>query len=384
VTRPDSGSKGRVGLTEPVTIAIGRRPAPPPRYRRGGSSHLLLIVLTAGLVLSVTLGVAIGSVAIAPQAVWKIVGTEIVGWLPTTSPQAPTWNEADRNIVMLVRLPRVLLGALVGAGLSVVGVAIQALVRNPLADPYLLGVSSGASVGATAVILLGAFAALGHYALSFGAFLGALTAVAVVFAVAQRHGQVSPLRLILAGVAMAYVFAALTSLMIFTSSNPNAVQSVLFWLLGSLAGARWSYLGLPAVVLVTGIAYLVLQSRNLNSIVVGDDTAATLGLDIGRFRRRIFLFASLLTGVLVAVSGAIGFVGLMMPHVVRIMVGSDHRRVLPVAALLGASFMVWVDVGARTLAAPQELPVGIITALLGAPFFVFLMRSNHYGLKGAS
>ena len=360
--------------TPPVTSAsrAGRDGRPGARFAT------LVVVLLAALAVSLTASVAIGSVWIRPLEVWRIVGALSLG-LPTEA----TWTEADRNIVWLIRFPRALLGALVGAGLAVVGVAIQALVRNPLADPYLLGVSSGASVGAAAVIVLGALPGLGVYGLSAAAFLGALGAVAIVFAIAQQGGQLSPLRLILAGVAVAYVLSALTSLLIFRAPDSDSVRAVLFWMLGSLAGARWAYLGLPAVILAAGTCYLLLQARSLNAVLVGEDTATTLGVDVKRFRLAVLAVASILTGTLVAVAGAIGFVGLMLPHVTRLLVGSDHRRVLPVAALLGASFMIWVDVGARTLAAPQELPIGIITALIGAPFFVLLLRSRRFGMRAS-
>ncbi|MGQ0773970.1 MAG: FecCD family ABC transporter permease [Pseudonocardiales bacterium] len=357
-------------------------PAAPPagpfattgRRRLVASCGVLLVALLA----SVILGTALGPVSIRWQVAWQVI-VERVG-LPVASSATPV----EEAIVWGLRLPRVLLGALVGAGLAVVGTAVQALARNALADPYVLGISSGASMGATAVLLFGTLTALGSYAVSAGAFLGGVLAIVVVYAVAQRDGQLSPLRLVLTGVAMAYAFSALSSLMIFESRDPNAVRSVLHWLLGSLAEARWSFLGLPALAVALGLVFLLLAARPLNALLMGDDSAAALGVDVTRFRRQLFLVAALVTSLLVAVSGAIGFVGLMIPHLVRLVVGPDHRRVLPVAALLGAVFMIWADVLARLLVAPEELPVGVITALVGVPFFVWLMRSSTLGIRGTA
>lgn len=339
----------------------------------------VLTGLVGLLVVSVTAGVMIGPVSIQPTLVWRIVGVNSLNL-----PMAETWSASQESIVWLVRMPRVLLGAVVGAGLAVVGVAFQALVRNALAEPYLLGVSNGASVGASAVILLGAFSAFGMWALAAGAFLGALAAVVAVFAIAQRAGRVTPLRLILSGVAMGGVFSAVTSFLIMTAEDGEAARSVLFWMLGSLTGASWAHLGIPLVAVALGVAWLIAQSRSLNAMVIGDDTAATLGVDVARFRRKVILVASVVTGTVVAVSGAIGFVGLMVPHMIRLVMGADHRRLLPVAALFSASFLIWVDIGARMVLAPTEVPIGILTSLIGAPFFVFLMRSSRHGFKEAS
>lgn len=328
---------------------------------------LLLLTLAGLLGASVVIAVGIGGAAIAPGTVWAVIVSELGG------PVAAEVVVSDRQIVWELRLPRTLLAAIVGAGLSVAGVAIQALVRNALADPYILGVSSGASVGATLVILFGFLTGLGSYAISAAAFAGALAAMVVVYVVAQQGGRVAPLRLVLAGVAIGYVLSALTSFLVF-QTDAQASQSVLFWLLGSFGRAQWAFVPLPAVLVAAGCAYLMLRARALNALLAGAETAVTLGVAVPRFRAALFIVTAAMTGVMVAVSGAIGFVGLIMPHVVRLLVGADHRRVLPVAALAGAVFMVWVDVAARAVVAPQELPVGIITALVGGPAFVWLMR----------
>ncbi|NTV64222.1 MAG: iron ABC transporter permease [Oscillochloris sp.] len=356
--------------TSPVTAAA--RPVAASRLGFGA----LLLTLAGVLLLTVTLAVMIGPVPLAPGMVWRVALHQLAPELVT-----PDWQAFQANIIWEIRFPRVLLGGLVGGGLAVVGATMQALVRNPLADPYLLGVSSGASLGAVAVILLG-ISWFGIFSLSIAAFLGALLAFGAVYVLAQQGGRLSPGRLILSGVAVAYVFGALTNFLIYNAQNGEQVKSVLFWMLGGLGGARWEFLGLPALALVLGTAFLTVQARSLNALTVGEETAATLGVDTSRFRQQLFALTSLLTGTLVAVSGGIGFVGLMLPHILRLLVGADHRRLLPVAALAGAIFLIWVDVLARVVVAPQELPIGIITALLGAPFFIWLMRRTNGALGG--
>ncbi|WP_205747882.1 iron ABC transporter permease [Devosia sp. FKR38] len=343
--------------------------------------HLPLLIvaslLGAILILSLTLAVTIGPVDLSMLTVWQIALAKLTG-------TSGDWTPAQENIVVLLRSPRVLLAAVVGGGLAAVGVAMQAVVRNPLADPYVLGISSGASVGAVLVLGTGALGFLGIYAVSAGAFAGAVASFTVVFLVATAGGQLSPLRLVLAGMACGYSLSGLTSLIVLTSENRELARTAMEWLLGSLGGAAWSDLGLPAAVLLVGTLWLTLNGRALNALLAGDETARTLGVDVGRLRVTLFIVLSLLTGVMVAVSGAIGFVGLVIPHVVRMLVGTDHRRVLPVSVLVGAIFLVWVDVVARMAFAPIELPVGVITALLGGPFFVWMLASQRLKTRGSA
>jgi len=319
------------------------------------------------LLVSITFGVSLGPVPIPVANVWGIAADRL-GLLT-----GGEWPTAQVNIVWLIRFPRVLLAAFVGGGLAVVGVTLQALVRNPLADPFLLGITSGASVGAVLAIGVGFFAFAGVYGVSVGAFAGALLAFVIVFVMAHRGGRITPTRLILAGVAVAYVFGGITSFITLTSENRLLAGQVLSWTLGSLARATWADLTLPAFCLLIGSLYLTVQARSLNALLMGDESATGLGIDVARLRRRLFVVTSLITGVLVAVSGSIGFIGLVIPHLVRLFVGSDHRRVLPVALFVGSSFLIWVDVIARTAFAPIELPVGVITALFGGPFFLWLL-----------
>lgn len=337
---------------------------------------MLLLGLLCLLIVSMTVSITLGPVDISTRSVWSIAGHELTARLGFAS--APgEWTQAQHRIVWLIRMPRVLLAALVGAGLAVVGTTMQAMVRNPLADPYLLGVSSGASAGAVLVLAYGLFSFAGQYALPLSAFAGALLACVAVYWLAHRSGRLLAPRLILGGVAIGYCLGGVTSLIVLTAGQRELANSVLAWTLGSVAGTRWEELMLPAVVLLLGGALLLLQARALNALLSGDETAGTLGVDTTRVRRALFVLVSLLTGVMVAVSGAIGFIGLMVPHITRMLVGADHGRVLPVAALVGAVFLVWVDAIARIAFAPTELPVGIITALIGGPFFVWmLMRSD--------
>ncbi|WP_425578287.1 FecCD family ABC transporter permease [Streptomyces albiaxialis] len=276
------------------------------------------------------------------------------------------------TIVRDVRLPRVLLAAVVGAGLAVVGTVLQALVRNPLADPFLLGISSGASTGAVLVVVFG----VGTLTMNAGAFAGSLCALVAVYAMARRGGVLTTGRLVLAGVAIQYILSALTSLVLVTSSKTEHLREILFWTLGGLGGARWNSLPLPAVAMLLGLVALMALARPLDLLLAGEESATVMGLDTGRFRAAVFLLASLVTAVLVAVSGAIGFVGLMVPHAARMVIGAGHRALLPVSALGGAAFLVLADLASRTVAAPEEIPVGVLTALTGGPFFLWLLRRS--------
>ncbi|MWA08632.1 FecCD family ABC transporter permease [Streptomyces sp. BA2] len=349
-----------------------------PAAAKAGRGRLVttLTVLSATLVVSVLAGIALGPTVVPLGDVVRFLTAALTGGSIGAD------DVTGYSIVWHVRTPRVLLAAVVGAGLSVVGVAIQALVRNALADPFVLGISSGASVGATAVVVFGVFASLGVYALSAAAFLGALGATVLVYLAARGPLGLTPLRLVLTGVALAYGFQALMSVIVFLSPNGQAARTVLFWLLGSLGSASWESLPLAAGAVLVTVVVLLRQSRSLDVLSLGDETAASLGVDAEALRRRLFLLTAAVTGLIVAVSGAIGFVGLVLPHVVRILVGSTHRRVLAVAPLAGACFLVWVDLVARTAFAPEELPLGVITALIGVPVFIVLMRRRGYLFGG--
>lgn len=340
---------------------------------------IVVVSLLLLLIISIPLAVGLGSISIPYGTVWEII---LSNFSVSSDWVSINWTQAEQNIIWEIRFPRVLLGAIVGVGLAIAGVAIQTLVRNPLADPYILGVSSGASVGATLVILFGAFGLFGRYALSMAAFLGALLSVIIVFFVARTEGRISTVRLLLSGIAVSAIFSAVTNLIVMSAPQEKGIQNALFWMMGSLTAAKWDYLTVPALAVLVGVGYLLVQARALNVLLMGEETAATLGMNTDFFRKLLLVFTALLTGVLVAVSGAIGFVGLMIPHIVRLIVGSDNRRVLPVSALLGAFFLIWADVAARLLLAPEEIPIGIITSICGGPFFIWLLRRNRYSFGG--
>jgi iron complex transport system permease protein len=281
----------------------------------------------------------------------------------------------DEQVVWDIRTPRVLLAAVVGAALSTGGAVLQALVRNPLADPYVLGISSGSALGAVTLTGLGIAAGLG---VAGGAFAGALTATVAVFVLAQRGGRLTDTRLVLAGVAVGHLAMAGTSL-VQLSVDPASLRGILFWLMGSLAGATWSDLGTPAAVMAVCTVWMVLQARNLNALATGDENAAALGVDVRVLRIALLVVSSLLTATSVGVAGAVGFVGLMVPHAARLVVGADHRRLLPTSLLAGAVFLVLVDLTTRTVDRPNEYPITVFTAALGAPFFLWLLRRTRRG-----
>ncbi|WP_336248701.1 iron ABC transporter permease [Stomatohabitans albus] len=336
----------------------------------------LVIGLLILLIVSAILATGFGPSPIPPDTVLDVLRFNLTGQgeVPPTA-QTIVWN---------IRAPRVLLGCSVGAGLAVAGTVIQTLVRNPLADPYLLGISSGASVGATAVITLGLFTSLGSIALTAGSLVGALGAATVVFGVAMAQGGLTPLRLVLTGTVLSSAFSAIASFLVFRSQEPQAAQSVLFWLLGSLTRAKWGQLAFPFIVVTVSFLLLMAISGWLDALANGPDVATSLGVPVRGVRNGIFVLQAGLVGVLVAVSGGIGFVGLIVPHLARLMVGARHKVVLPVAMLTGSLFLVWVDVAARIMAPPMEVPLGVVTGLVGAPVFLILLGRRHYHFGGAS
>ncbi|MFF7160364.1 FecCD family ABC transporter permease [Streptomyces sp. NPDC008086] len=371
-----SGATDAAGVTEEKDAGAGSEAS----FRRavGGDvtvpGHkripypLVLLVLGALVLVSATFGIAVGSISVPADQVWGILLHRVHPALAD-----PTWTPVRETIVIDVRLPRVLLAGVVGAGLAVCGMALQALVRNPLADPMLLGVSSGASVGAVLVVVFNV-TLFGVFSLPVAAFLGALAALVAVYFLARSGGRMTTVRLVLAGVAMAEVLSALASFLIVTSDDPHKTQSALRWMLGGLGGTTWTVVWIPVGAVLLGTAVLLGVCRSLNLLLAGEEAAVALGLDVHRFRAAMFTLVALMIGTIVAVSGQIGFVGLIMPHVVRLLVGADHRRALPAAALLGAAFLIAADLAARTVMSPEEIPVGILTALVGGPFFLWLMR----------
>jgi len=317
----------------------------------------LSVALVASVIAAVTIGPADIRADEVLASIWARLG---VGETPLSL--------LRDGIVWELRLPRVLTAAAVGAGLAIAGTVMQAITRNPLADPYLLGLSSGASLGAVSVLLLGA-----AIVLPLAAFFGAMLALGLTLLLASSLGAITPTRTVLAGLAVSSLASAITSLVIFWTVTGDSYRQILGWLLGSLAGARWPAVAIAvAGILIAGIPIL-LRSRVLDAFAFGDVTAASLGVNVSATRWGLLAASALLTGAMVSVSGAIGFVGLILPHAVRLIVGSAHRVLLPMVAIVGAIFLIWADTAARTLFDPRELPVGIVTAIIGAPIFAALL-----------
>lgn len=338
------------------------------RAKMPGTRNPWIIAVGGLLVLLVSLSVAIsvGAVPLPQSAVWGI-------FLDKISPGLiePSWSQGRAAIVWEIRFPRALLAMMVGAGLALVGASLQAVSRNPLADPHLLGISSGGVFGAVLALLhTGLF--IGLLTIPLLAFLGSLGATIIVLAVSRLADATSADRLVLAGVAVSFIVMAGANMLIFLG-DPRATHTVVFWMLGGLGLAQWGQLIYPLVILLFCATWLLMRSSELNAMTVGDETASTLGIPVARFRLSVFVVGALITGVMVAFSGIIGFVGLMVPHVSRMLVGGDYRRVLPISALIGAIFLLWADIAARTVMAPEDMPIGIVTGFVGGVFFVWLL-----------
>ncbi|MBJ7481789.1 MULTISPECIES: iron chelate uptake ABC transporter family permease subunit [Rhodococcus] len=324
---------------------------------------LLWVIGVVTLAGSAAVAITLGPAGLSVGEVTSIV----VGHLGGTAADVTPIRD---GIVWDLRLPRTLLAALCGAGLGLCGAIMQSLLRNPLADPFVLGISSGASTGAVLIVILGVGS--GVIGLSSGAFIGAVISFALVLLLAHAAGG-TPDRVILAGVAATQLFSALTSFIVITSADPEQTRGVMFWLLGSLGGADWLDVALCAAVVAVGLVVCLTHSRALDAFAFGEDAAASLGVNVWRVRVTLLLATALMTAVIVSVAGAIGFVGLVLPHAARALVGSNHRRLLPASALIGSIFLVWVDAVARTAIAPQELPAGVVTALVGVPAFAVIL-----------
>lgn len=334
--------------------------------RRTTIWSILLVLL---LIVVFACGIIIGPTPISLSDVRIALAHNIFG------AEAPASASSANAVIWDIRIPRLILGAAVGAGLAVAGAILQAVVRNALADPYILGINSGASTGAALAILFGVGAGFGEYALQGAAFIGALAASAVMFFIARSAGRLTSVRLLMAGIAVGYALSAVTSFLIFASDSAEGSRSVMFWLLGSLGLGRWGLLLLVSVLVVVAVTIVFWSmGRRIDALTVGDDAALTMGVNPDRMRVILVVLTCILVGSVVAMAGSIGFVGLVIPHAARRLVGGSHRHMIPVAALLGASLLIAADIGARTLLAPQEIPIGILTSLVGAPFLILLVR----------
>lgn len=359
-----------------------RSPTPPtpapsddePVHWKSSGRLAFATVLTGGgiaLVLASLAGVALGSVTVPVAEVWATLRFHILG-----VGSAP--GDLYAMIVWQLRVPRVLAAVLVGAALSVAGAVLQGMVRNPLADPFVLGVSSGASLAAVAVMSSVSALWIRNLGVPVAAFAGAIAALLLVLLFAEHQGEFTGPRIVLAGVAVGQVAAAATSL-IQLRSEPAEIRGILFWMMGSVAGAELGALTLPAVLAVSCLAWLLVQGRGLNALSMGDDDAVALGIDVNRLRIQLIVIVAILTGLAVSVAGGVGFVGLIIPHIARFAAGSDYRRLLPVSAVLGAAFLVLIDLAARAIDPPNEYPLTIFTAALGGPFFLWLLKRSRSG-----
>ncbi len=325
-----------------------------------------IFVAIISLLISLSVAISVGSVSVHLSTVWGVL-------LNKLSPEIiqQTWSKGREAIVWDIRFPRALLSIMVGSGLATVGACLQAVTRNPLADPHLLGISSGAAFGAILALLhTGLF--IGLLTVPLLAFIGALFATVLILGVSRFTGATSADRLVLTGVAVSFVIMAGANILIFLGDT-RATHTVVFWMLGGLGFAQWSQLLYPFVILILCGSWILSKVSTLNAMTVGDETAYTLGIQVARFRLVVFVVCALITGVMVAFSGIIGFVGLMVPHIVRMLVGGDYIRVIPVSAILGAILLLWADIAARTIMAPEDVPIGIVTGLVGGAFFIWLL-----------
>ncbi|HEX6235615.1 MAG TPA: iron ABC transporter permease [Acidimicrobiales bacterium] len=339
------------------------------RYRR------VLIGLALLLAVAFLLAVAVGAVWVAPWSTVRLLGWKLGVW-----GRPEDVARSTEVIVFQLRLPRVLLAAVVGGALAASGTVFQGLFRNALADPAIIGVSSGAALGAVLVIVTVGAGSLGAFSVPLAAFCGAMATAVIVYRLARIGPTVHVATLLLAGIAMAAVISSLMSLAM--SFSGEEIRDIYAWLLGGLVAQGWRSVAVVAPVVVVGLAGATLVSHELNLVALGEERAAQLGVEVDRLKRRAIAVGALLAAAAVSVAGVIGFVGLMTPHLLRLTIGADHRRLLPAAVLGGASLLILADLAARTVIAPSELPVGVITALLGGPFFLFLLR--HEGRRAGA
>ena len=345
------------------------------RFRSRIGIELRLVVLALALLLTPVFTVVIGAAAVPLD---EVVGV-LVSHIPGIDVQI-TWDRSTDAIVWDTRLPRIIAGVAVAAILGVAGVVLQAVVRNALAEPYVLGVSAGASSGAAfAIIIVGASGAM---VVGIMAFAGALLATLLVLTIAGRTQ--SPLQLILGGLGVGFGFQALTNLIIFSSDSPETARSVMFWTLGSLARASWDSVPVVTIAALLLTVLMMLCGPILDALASGDRTAQAVGVEPARARILLLIPVSAAIALAVATAGGIGFVGLVIPHLCRMVVGSLHRRLLPLAAAIGGLFLLWVDVISRVVVAPAEMPLGVVTGLIGAPVFLIVMGRRNYGFGGGS
>ena len=332
------------------------------------------VIMGVVVLFALILAAKLGSVDMHFSTIWKVIVNELSG----KEIYEATWAASAESIIWGIRIPRVLTALIVGAGLSLCGILMQALTKNSLADPYVLGISQGASAGAVSVIMYGYLSFLGGYGTMVGAFAGAVISIILATRIATIRNKVTATQLVLAGIAVSALFGALTNLMIYhTKTGSDKVKTATYWMMGSLSGASWTKLKYVTIAFAVCLFFILLLSKKLDVLLLGDDVAVTVGLNTDRLKMMIILLATLLTGVIVSVSGTIGFVGLTIPHITRSIVGTKHKYLIPASCLVGGAFLVFADIVSRVIVAPEELPIGVVSAFIGAPFFLYLIRRAH-------
>lgn len=348
---------------------------------RGAPAAILsIVVLLGALAFSLLAAVTFGSTEIPIGDVYQVILQKLYHAIFLGQGE---WGEGSLfRVIWYIRLPRLILAVAIGMGLSVCGVIMQAVVKNPLADPYVLGISSGASLGATLAIMLGVGTFFGSNFVGVMAFLGAFLISLAVVAIASIGGRANSVKLLLAGTALSSVCSAFSSFIVYFAHDKEGMQTVTYWMMGALGGATWALDGVVMLVVLAGILFFLTQYRTLNLMLLGDEVSITLGTNLHRWRQIYLLVSAAIVGFAVYAAGMIGFVGLVIPHVVRMIYGTDHKKLIPISALVGAIFLVWADVGCRTLIPGQEMPIGILTSMIGAPCFIYLMARKRYGFGG--
>lgn len=343
-----------------------------------------LIILILFVVFSLFFSINLGTVKIPYKEVKNVIlyhlkeSSFLFSGLNAKKPE----GKID-DVVWLIRFPRLVLAIMVGTSLSICGAVMQATVQNTLAEPYVLGISSGASLGATLAIMLGFGNTLGGNFIGIMAFLGAFIISLMVILLSNVGGRSDAVKLLLSGLALGALCNAFASFVIYFSPNREGMRDIAYWMMGSLAGANWKINKVLFLITVFGVIFFLTQSRRLNIMLLGDDTAITLGMNPSWLRQLYLLISSLMTGFIVYAAGTIGFVGLIIPHQVRMVFGSDHKKLIPISALLGAVFLLWADVLCRVILPGRELPIGILTSMIGAPCFIYLMAKKKYGFGGS-
>lgn len=337
-----------------------------------------ILILIIFLIISIMIAVTIGSVDISIYEVYNAIGYKLCN----RNGYSESISNPVYDVVWLIRLPRVILAVAIGMGLAVSGVIMQAIVKNPIADPYVLGISSGASLGATSAIMIGVGASFGTNSIGIMAFIGALIISFAVMLLSNVGGKATSSKLVLVGMALSSISSAFSSFIIYISNNITGMKDVTYWLMGSLGGANWENIRVILPIMIIATLFFWSRYRTLNLMLLGDEVSITLGTDLHKSRHIYLVITSIMIGFAVYSCGTIGFVGLIIPHIARLLFGTDHKKIVPISALLGGIFLVWADVAARSIIPNSEMPIGILISIIGAPCFLYLMIKKTYGFGG--